>query len=101
MKRGRMRERMRILDGNFRRSLGLCSLLLPLQNTSPVLSFFLVEFVFPLGFRFLAVGTIVTAFMATRAVTALDIVIKLTLKFGCNLMAIDNGVKVGSLESGR
>ena len=97
MKRGRMR----ILDGNFRRSFVLCSLLLPRQNTSPVLSFFLVEFVFPLGLRFLAVGSIVPAFIATRAVTALDIVIKLTLKLGCNLMAIDNGVKVGSLESGR
>jgi hypothetical protein len=95
---GMKRGRMSIFDGNFRSSPVFCSLLLPLENTSPVLRFLFVELVFPLGFRFLAVSTIVTAFVATRAVTALDIVIKLTLRFGSNLIAIDNGFKVGSLE---
>jgi hypothetical protein len=67
--------RLSIFGGNFRGPILFCSLLLPLEDASPVLCFLLVKLIFPLGFRFLTVGADVTPFMTTRAVAAFDIVI--------------------------
>ncbi len=83
----------------FRGPILLCCLLLPLKDASPVLSFFLVKFVFPLGFRLFAIGPDVTTLVATGAVSSLDIVVQLPLSFGSDFISIDNRVQVGSFQT--
>jgi hypothetical protein len=93
--------RLSVFGGNFLGPILLYSLLLPLEDASPILCFLLVKFVFPLGFRFLAIGADVTPFMTTRAVAAFDIVIQLPLGFGRDFVAIDDRIKVGSFQTVR
>ena len=65
---------------------------MPFNHRFPVLTFFLVKFVFPLRFRFFAVFANVPAFVAARAIAALDVVVELTLRFGRDLVAVNGGV---------
>ena len=54
---------------------------LPLEDAGPVLGALFIKFVFPFGFRVLAIFAIVIAFVATGALAALNVVIELTLRF--------------------
>jgi hypothetical protein len=63
---------------------------LPLYHGFPVLTFFFVKLFFPLRFRFFAVFANVAAFEAARAVAAFNVIVELAMRFGGNLVAIDD-----------
>jgi hypothetical protein len=62
--------------------------LLPLQYASPILSFFLVELIFPFRLRFVAVLTDMATLVTAGAIAAFDVVVELALSFGCDLVTI-------------
>ena len=53
---------------------------LPLEDAGPVLGALFIKFVFPFGFRVLAIFAIVIALVASGAVSALHVVVELTLR---------------------
>jgi hypothetical protein len=79
----------------------LCRLLLPLEDASPILNFFLVKFVFPLGFRLCAIGSDMTTLVATCAVSSLNVVVQLPLSFGSDFIAVNDRIQVGSFQTVR
>jgi hypothetical protein len=81
----------------FGASVLLSGFLLPCENARPVLSLFLVEFIFPLCLRLGAIFADMTALMASSAVASLDIVVPLALGLGSDLLAINGSFQIGSL----
>ena len=74
---------------------------LPFKDAGPILRAFFVELVFPFVFGFFTVLADVTTLVAAGAVAPLDVVVQLTLGFRGNLVAVDDGVEVGTLQATR
>jgi hypothetical protein len=99
------RSELNVESGRMSRIFGACGLrsgfLLPGEDACPILSFFLVEFIFPLCFRFSAIFADMTALMAASAVASLDVIVQLALGLGSDLLAINGSFKIGSFALGR
>ena len=76
-----------------------CGTGLPFDDGVPVLKFFLVEFFLPFSFWIFAVFANVSSFMAARAVAAFNVVIKLTLRFRSDFVAVYDSFQIRSLET--
>ena len=99
----RLRFDFDVESGGMRRVFGygflFSGLLLPLEDASPILRFLFIKLIFPLFFGCDAVFADMAALVASGAVATLEVVIKLTLRFGGNLLAIHHGFKIGAFEA--
>ncbi len=77
----------------------LSRFLLPFKDAGPILTLFLVKFVFPFGSRFFAVLAVMAALVAAGTVATLYVVVKLTLRFRCNFISVYDGFEVRALET--
>ncbi len=82
-------------------SLFLLGLLLPFESSGPILVFVLIECGFPPACRLFTGGASMVLGMASHAITVLNIIKELALKFACYQFAVNSGGQIGSLEAGR
>ena len=95
------RSEFNVESGRMSRIFGACGwrsgFLLPGENACPILSLFLVEFIFPLRFRFRAIFADMTALMTASAVASLDVIVQLALGLGSDFLSVHGSFKVRSL----
>jgi hypothetical protein len=98
---------LRLLDEGRREShfgsaaLFFLGFLLPLECAYPVFIFVLIKFGFPPAYWLFAGGSCMVFGVASDAITMLDVVEKLPLKFAGDQLAVNCGSKIGTFKTGR